>query len=159
MKRFPMLAALAMALLLLPWHASAQMRTPQQEEVWVVVQAEWHAGFDMDSMQRFRRSEQRFGTPSEPVPWAGRARHEKESISTGVHGQHPIEVVLPGETAVIHEHYYSPNRMDREGKFRILRGRSTDILVHEKDQWFRDGNGEAPEAALSGQERTWERTH
>jgi hypothetical protein len=159
-KRFPMLAALAMALLLLPWHASAQIRTPPLEEVGAVVPAHWRAGSEMDSRQRFRHSDQRVGTPAEPVPWAGRARHERESISIGVHGHLPLEIVHHSETVVIHGNSYSPNRMDREGKHRILHGRYTEALVHEKDRWrFPDLNGEAPDAALSGQQRTWERTH
>jgi hypothetical protein len=156
----PDAAALAMSLLLLPWHASAQIRTPPLEEVGGVVPAQWHAGSEMDSMQRFRHSDQRVGMPAEPVTWAIRAGHERERIPIGVHGHLPIEIGHHNDTFVIHELYYSPIRTDQEGKLRILYRRYTDTLVHERDQWrFPDWNGEAPDAALSGQQRTWERTH
>ncbi|MBA2670121.1 MAG: hypothetical protein H0U67_07115 [Gemmatimonadetes bacterium] len=99
MKHFPILAGLAMALLLHPGQAGAQTWSPQQQEVWTAVLAQWHAATEMDpySMHRFLHPDQRGWSPGDPVPldagssaWA----HFEESAFTVVRDLVPIEIVF-----------------------------------------------------------------
>jgi hypothetical protein len=153
MKRLPILAALAVALLLQPWQASAQTWSPQQQEVWGVVQAQWQASMAKDTgwMERFLHRDFRGWTAGEPAPRdkesAGRwARYDMESGSTVVQDLVPTAIVVHGNTAVVHYHY-SQARTDREGKHRTVHGRYTDTLVKEGNQWrFLAWNGGAPDA-------------
>ncbi|MBA4159230.1 MAG: hypothetical protein H0X65_17400, partial [Gemmatimonadetes bacterium] len=70
MKRLPILAALAIVLLLQPWQASAQSWSPQQQEVWGAVQAQWQASMAKDTgwMERFLHRDFRGWTAGEPAP-------------------------------------------------------------------------------------------
>ncbi|MGI9182130.1 MAG: nuclear transport factor 2 family protein [Longimicrobiaceae bacterium] len=154
MKRLPILAALTIVLLLQPWQASAQTWSPQQQEVWGAVQAQWQASMAKDTgwMERFLHRDFRGWTAGEPAPRdkesAGRwARYEMESGSTVVQDLVPMAIVIHGNTAVVHYHY-SQAQTDREGKHRTVHGRYTDTLVKENNQWrFLAWSGGAPDAA------------
>ncbi len=153
MKRFPILAALAMVLLLQPWQASAQTWSPQQQEVWAAVQAQWHAPMarEIRSMQRFLHPDYRGRTTGATDPCddesAGWAGYGMESVSSVVHDLVPVEIVFRGNTAVVHYQYYSPSRTNREGKQLTLPFRYTDTLVKENDRWrFRALDGEDSDA-------------
>jgi hypothetical protein len=75
-RRFFLLVTLATAALLQPWQASAQTWSPQQQEVWTVVQA-WQAGMAKDAgwMERFHHRDFRGWGADEPAP------RDKESSS------------------------------------------------------------------------------
>jgi hypothetical protein len=150
MKRLPILAALAVVFLLHPWQASAQPWSPQQQEVWAAVQAQWHAAMapDTRSSQRFLYSDSCGPTggvqvmcEDESAGWAG---YESDSVSALVHALVPIEIVFHGDTARVSYHSYSPTRMDPARNHPILLGRYTDVLVKENNRWgFRAGTEEA----------------
>jgi hypothetical protein len=152
-KRLSVLAALAAVLLLQPWPASAQTWSPQQQEVWGVVQAQWQASMAKDAgwMERFLHRDFRGWTAGEPAPRdkesAGRwARYEMDGGSIVVQDLAPMAVVVHGNTAVVHYHY-SQAQADREGKHRTVHGRYTDTLVKENGQWrFLAWSGGAPDA-------------
>jgi hypothetical protein len=154
MNRFPLFAVVVFALLLQPWQASAQTWSPQQQEVWGVVQSQWQASMAKDTgwMERFLHSDFRGWTAGEPTPrdkesasrWA---RYEMESGSTLVQDLVPMAIVVHGNTAVVH-YYYSQAQVDREGKHRTNHGRYTDTLLKENNQWrFLAWSGGAPDAA------------
>ena len=153
MNRIPALAALAIALLLQPWQASAQTWSPPQQEVWAVVQAQWQASMAKDTgwMERFLHPDFRGWTAGEPAPRdkesAGRwARYDMESGSTVVQDLVPMAIVVHGNAAVVHYHY-SQAQADREGNHRTVHGRYTDTLVKENDQWrFLAWNGGSRDA-------------
>jgi hypothetical protein len=68
-RRFFLLVTLATAALLQPWQASAQTWSPQQQEVWTVVQAQWQAGMAKDAgwMERFLQLHRYAGEGEQPV--------------------------------------------------------------------------------------------
>jgi ketosteroid isomerase-like protein len=153
MKLFPVVAALAVALLLLPWQASAQTWSPQQEEVWSVVQSQWQASMakDMEWMERFLHPDFRGWSLSDPAPrdkesasrWA---RYEMEGGTTLVQDLVPMAIVVHGNVAVVH-YYYSQAQTDREGEHKTVHGRYTDTLVKDNDQWrFLSWSGGSPDA-------------
>jgi hypothetical protein len=139
--RLSILIALATAALLQPWQAAAQTWSPQQQEVWGVVQAQWQASMAKDTgwMERFLHSDFRGWGADEPAPrdresasrWA---RYDMEGGSTVVQDLAPMAIVVHGNTAVVHYHF-SQARTDREGKHRTVHGRYTDTLVKEGNQW------------------------
>jgi hypothetical protein len=152
-KRLAILIALATAALLQPWQASAQSWSPQQQEVWSVVQAQWQASMAKDAgwMERDLHTDFRGWTAGEPAPrdresairWG---RYEMESGTTVVQDLVPMAIVVHGNTAVVHYHY-SQARADREGTHRTVHGRYTDTLVKENNQWrFLAWSGGAPPA-------------
>jgi ketosteroid isomerase-like protein len=141
MRRSAILIALATAALLQPWQASAQTWSPQQQEVWTVVQAQWQASMAKDAgwMERFLHPDFRGWGADEPAPrnkesasrWA---RYDMEGGAIVVQDLAPMAIVVHGNTAVVHYHY-SQARTDREGKHRTAHGRYTDTLVKENNQW------------------------
>jgi hypothetical protein len=74
-KCLAILIALATAALFQPWQAAAQTWSPQQQEVWTVVQAQWQASM------------------------------AKDAGSTVVQDLAPMAIVVHGNTAVVHYHY------------------------------------------------------
>jgi hypothetical protein len=150
-KRLAILAALTTAALLQPWQAAAQAWSPQQQEVWTVVQAQWQASMAKDAgwMERFLHRDFRGWGADEPAPRdresaARWARYEMEGGSTVVQDLAPMAIVVHGNAAVVHYHF-SEARTDREGKHRTVHGRYTDTLVKENDQWrFLAWSGGAP---------------
>jgi hypothetical protein len=153
MKWFPALAALAFALLLHPGQASAQTWSPQQQEVWAVVQAQWQATMAKDTgwMERFLHRDFRGWTADAPAPRdkesAGRwALYDMETGYTVVQELAPMAIVVHGNTAVVHYHF-SQARADREGRHRTVHGRYTDTLVKENNEWrFLAWSGGTPNA-------------
>jgi hypothetical protein len=153
MRRLAMVVTLATAALLQPWQASAQTWSPQQQEVWSVVQAQWQAGMAKDAgwMDRFLHRDFRGWGADEPAPrdresasrWA---RYEMEGGSTVVQDLAPMAIIVHGNTAVVHYHF-SQAGPDREGKHRTVHGRYTDTLVKEGNQWrFLAWSGGTPPA-------------
>jgi hypothetical protein len=138
-KCLPLLAALALALLLQPWQASAQRWTPKQQEVWGVVESHWRSVMAMDSrwMQGTLHSDE--WRASEPYPHdevrAGRwPDYGMESVSTVVRDLVPMEILCRGDTAVVH-YDYSQTQAELEGKHRTVHGCYTDTLVKEGSRW------------------------
>jgi hypothetical protein len=145
MTRTRMLAAvvvLAIAPLVQPGRAEAQTWSPQQQEVWQAVQAQWAASMAKDAgwMERFLHTDFRGWSASEPVPrdkesasrWA---RYEMDGGTTLVQDLAPVAIVIHGNAAVVH-YYFSQAQADREGKHRTVHGRYTDTLVKEDGRWL-----------------------
>jgi hypothetical protein len=104
---------LAVALSFVPAGLRAQTWSPQQQEVWTVVQAQWQASMAKDAgwTDRFLHPEFRGWTVGEPTPRnresAGRwARYNMEGGNTLVQDLVPMAIVVHGNTAVVH-YYYS----------------------------------------------------
>jgi type II secretory pathway pseudopilin PulG len=141
MRRLAILIALATAALLQPSQASAQTWSPQQQEVWVSVQARWAAlASGPDSKVCVLHPDFRAWTASEPFPFDGESatqwtRYDMESVSTVVRNLVPMTIAVAGDTAVVHYYFYAPSRADREGQHRSVRGRYTDTLVKESNRW------------------------
>jgi hypothetical protein len=162
MNRLPIMAGIAIVLLLQPWQASAQSGqasaqswqasaqsgqasapslTAQQQEVWGAVQHRWAAlTMDTRSTGCIRYPDFRGYPGGEPDPREAestgqRASNDMENICTVRPDLVPIEIVIDGETAEIHYHYYAPGRTDLEGKHSTVLGRFTDTLVKEDHQW------------------------
>jgi hypothetical protein len=152
-QRLAIVIALASAALLQPAQASAQTWSPQQQEVWTVVQAQWRASMAKDAgwTERFLHRDFRGWGADAPAPrdkesasrWA---RYEMEGGSTAVQDLTPMAIVVHGNTAVVHYHF-SEAQTDREGKHRTVHGRYTDTLVKEGNQWrFLAWSGGTPPA-------------
>jgi hypothetical protein len=151
MKRLSIPAALAIGMLLHGGQASAQAWSPQQHDVWGVMQEQWRTAMAMDArwMESFLREDFRGWALAEPFPHdedsPGRwGCYDPESLSMLIRDLVPIEVLVRGDTAVVHYHYAQPGT-DREGRHETLNGPYTETLVFENDRWrLHAWTGEAP---------------
>jgi hypothetical protein len=153
MKRFPILAALAILLIIQPLQASAQTWSPQQQEVWGVVQTRWAAlARGPDSTGWLLHPDFRAWTAGEQFPSDGESvgqwtRHDMESFSTVIQNLVPVAIAVDGDSAVVHYHFYAPRRADGKGTLRTVRSRYTDTLVKDNNKWrFLAWKGGVPDA-------------
>ena len=119
----------------------AQTWSPEQREVWAVVEEAWQAeaAKDLTWVDRFVHPSARVWSNRYPMPrdhssqrkWS---RYRAENLTTLAHELNPVAIVVQGNTAVAH-YYYSEAMEDRKGDRKTEHGRYTDVLVREDGQW------------------------
>ena len=143
MRSHPLTAALvgATCVMLFTSSLKAQTWSPEQREVWAVVEDSWQAiaAKDHTWVDRLVHPKGRVWSNNYPMPrdhssqgkWE---RYGAENSRTLVLELSPVAIVVQGNTAVAH-YYYSQAMEDRKGDRKTEHGRYTDVLVRDGGQW------------------------
>ena len=134
--------AITITALLLVGTAIAQDDRDDETDVWIAVEAQWDANENGDQKWIDRMLVDSFygwgkGTPTPRSKSSTRMweRFNSEQGQIVAHELYPLEIVVEGDTAVVH-YLYSSAFEDKEGKVETSHGRYTDILVQTKDGWM-----------------------
>ena len=109
--------------------------------VWIVVEAQWAAEEkgDDDWVERMLADGFYGWEKQAPAPRSKSSTEMWNRVgdqlgTTVAHELHPLEIVIHGDTAIVHYLYASAFK-DSDGKIEMNKGRYTDILVRTEDGW------------------------
>lgn len=133
--------AVSLTALLFLGTATAQDERDAGTEVWIAVEAQWDAEANGDKKWVDRMLAEGFygWTKGTPAPrskastrmWNNFASEQGEMIA---HELYPLEIVVEGDTAIVH-YLYSSSYQSKDGKVETNHGRYTDILVRTDAGW------------------------
>ena len=133
--------AISVTALLLFTSANAQDGRDDGTDVWIAVEAQWDAEETGDKKWIDQMLADNFygwgkGTPaprskSSTKMWD---RFNDEQGEMVAHELYPLEIVVEGDTAVVH-YLYSSAYKSKDGDVKTNHGRFTDILVRTTDGW------------------------
>lgn len=121
--------------------ALAQDSRDDATDVWIAVEAQWDADEKGDKKwidQMLADGFYGWGKQS-PAPRSKSStqmwdRFADEMGDIVAHELYPLEIVVQGDTAIVH-YLYSSAFKDKEGEIEMSNGRYTDILVRTEDGW------------------------
>lgn len=128
---------------LLPVTAQAQTWSPEQEEVWKVVEASWVASdTDRDPgwYDEFVHPEFRGWSMARPNPLDRETsrrwnRYGMDTSKTVIFSLHPMSIVVQGNTAIAF-YYVSSASEDLKGEHETTHSREVDTFVRENGKWM-----------------------
>lgn len=133
--------AIGVASLLLYGTAIAQNERADETAVWIAVEAQWDANEngDKDWIDRMLMDGFYGWSNGNPAPRSKSStrkwdRFNNKQGKTVAHELYPLEIVVEGDTAIVH-YLYSSAYEDNKGEVETNHGRYTDILVRTSDGW------------------------
>jgi ketosteroid isomerase-like protein len=133
--------AITVTALLLAGTAIAQDEHKDETDVWIAVEAQWDANENGDKNWIDRMLMDSFyawskGTPAPRSKSSTRMwdRFDSEQGKIVAHELYPLEIVVEGDTAIVH-YLYSSAYQSKEKDVKTTHGRYTDILVRTEDGW------------------------
>ena len=134
--------AITVTALLLVGTAIAQDERDDETDVWIAVEAQWDANENGDEKWIDRMLIDSFyGWDNEtPAPRSKSStrmwvRFNSEQGNIVAHELYPLEIVVEGDTAIVH-YLYSSAYENKKGEVETSHGRYTDILVRTDDGWM-----------------------
>jgi len=119
----------------------AQDDHDDETDVWIAVEAQWDANENGDKEWIDRMLTDSFyawgkGTPAPRSKSSTRMwdRFNNEQGQIVAHELYPLEIVVEGDTAIVH-YLYSSAYQNKKDEVKTTHGRYTDILVRTEDGW------------------------
>ena len=132
---------LTSTLLLVMGLAAAQDDRDDATDVWIAVEAQWAAEENGDDeWVQHMLADGFFGwDTNSPAPRSKTStamwdRFGEQLGSIVAHELYPLEIVLHGDTAIVH-YLYSSAFKDKKDKIEMNKGRFTDILIRTDEGW------------------------
>ena len=133
--------AITATTLLLFGTAIAQDDRDDETEVWIAVEAQWDANENGDEkwidrmlMDGFYGWDKATPAPRSKSSTRMWERFNNEQGKIVAHELYPLEIVVEGDTAVVH-YRYSSAYQNKKDEVKTSHGRYTDILVRTEDGW------------------------
>lgn len=133
--------AISVTALLFSGAALAQDDHEDGTDVWIAVEAQWDAEENGDTKWIDRMLAEGFygwakGSPAPRSKSSTRMwdRFNDEQGEMIAHELYPLEIVIEGDTAIVH-YLYSSAYKSKDGEVETNNGRFTDILVRTDDGW------------------------
>lgn len=133
--------AISVTALLLSGAAIAQDERDDGTDVWIAVEAQWDAEENGDKKWIDRMLAEGFygWTKVSPAPRSKSStrmwdRFNDEQGEMIAHELYPLEIVVEGNTAIVH-YLYTSAYQSKDGEIETNNGRFTDILVRMDDGW------------------------